>query len=800
MNIFQSGSIKSYINTVSNCNLNITSEYKKHIFSLFLSILKQKNFEDKICLFAGSSIGLIRNAKSVPWVDDYDIIIMEEDFELFMNEIMPMLNKNFFYGLPSLENLGMYHIFYRSSLENNNFQLDIFISYIHKNNLFNISNAGTYSGKLSKDIVFPFKKRHFDNEYINFFNNVEQEVKICYGEVLNQSKIHIEHGKTVITFDEHFEKTYETFYKNVEESEINTKKILEIHQYQNIIKLDANSHYNNYTELFLFLCENNAKKIINTNNKNLYFFPEIKFLLPNIEITHLLINEDGFISPELFNYCDKVKFKSITDVEYFQNTYSFFNKKLIFGVINVITFGTFDLLHNGHINIFFNCRKYSNNIIAGVSSDKLNEKKGKKSIQNENERIKNIADLKHIKSIFLEESLEEKNNYIHTHDADILIMGDDWKDKFNWVDCISIYIPRTLHISSSELRVTSLKKDHIAHGGGSIENYLYSNSYESVVYNKGLFNYIELDIVKLADSYGIAHDQTEKSIYNTDIKFSDMTLEIFNKLLAYKRFTILTFEKLNEILTNNNDLNIVFDWKFDTNELGNFINFIKSKISNINQIFFQVYNLDDCKICNDLTIKNVLFAMWKQYDGKFDDLCVTSIIDYCIINLNLLGIGISHAHKNNFDVNQLTRNNKTRIFYHKPSMIVSKIDTENYFIDDYIDNAMIKLFRLNPDFDVIYYKNRYQDLQEEFCDNESHYYYHYLYYGHTEDRECSDKNIYNILNIVFNCFLPKNFDLETYKLHSDLHKAFGEDNSKYIYHFLTYGFYEPHRKYITRIV
>jgi glycerol-3-phosphate cytidylyltransferase len=118
----------------------------------------------------------------------------------------------------------------------------------------------------------------------------------------------------------------------------------------------------------------------------------------------------------------------------------------------VITFGTFDLFHIGHLNILKRCKEYGDYLIVGVSSDELNFKKGKQSVIPLEQRIEIVASIKYVDEVFIEESLENKNNYIKQYDADILIMGDDWKNKFDWVDCPVIYLERTHNISSSEIK------------------------------------------------------------------------------------------------------------------------------------------------------------------------------------------------------------------------------------------------------------------------------------------------------------------------------------------------------------
>ena len=118
----------------------------------------------------------------------------------------------------------------------------------------------------------------------------------------------------------------------------------------------------------------------------------------------------------------------------------------------IITFGTFDLFHIGHLNLLRNCKEKGDYLIVGVSSDELNKLKGKETVIPLTDRIQIIQAIKYVDEVFVEDSLDEKNNYIHKYNADMLIMGDDWIDKFNWVDCEVLYLPRTPNISSSALK------------------------------------------------------------------------------------------------------------------------------------------------------------------------------------------------------------------------------------------------------------------------------------------------------------------------------------------------------------
>lgn len=120
----------------------------------------------------------------------------------------------------------------------------------------------------------------------------------------------------------------------------------------------------------------------------------------------------------------------------------------------VITFGTFDVFHVGHINILERAAEMGNYLVVGVSSDQLNfSKKNRYPVYSEADRCRIIASLKFVDEVFLEESLELKKKYIEQHNADLLVMGDDWAGRFDWVKdvCEVLYLPRTPSISTTEI-------------------------------------------------------------------------------------------------------------------------------------------------------------------------------------------------------------------------------------------------------------------------------------------------------------------------------------------------------------
>ncbi|MDG2164493.1 MAG: adenylyltransferase/cytidyltransferase family protein [Flavobacteriales bacterium] len=120
----------------------------------------------------------------------------------------------------------------------------------------------------------------------------------------------------------------------------------------------------------------------------------------------------------------------------------------------IITFGTFDLFHIGHLNILERAKAYGDYLIVGISSDQLNfSKKQKYPVYSQDHRIRIISALKCVDEVFIEESLELKGSYIKKYNADVLLMGNDWVGKFDVFKsiCNVVYLDRTPSISTTEL-------------------------------------------------------------------------------------------------------------------------------------------------------------------------------------------------------------------------------------------------------------------------------------------------------------------------------------------------------------
>lgn len=120
----------------------------------------------------------------------------------------------------------------------------------------------------------------------------------------------------------------------------------------------------------------------------------------------------------------------------------------------VLTFGTFDVLHIGHLRILERAAALGERLVVGVSSDALNiSKKGRAPVFSQAERLQLVAALRCVDEVFLEESLELKRHYLIAHGADVLAMGDDWKGRFDEFSdiCRVVYFERTPAVSTTAI-------------------------------------------------------------------------------------------------------------------------------------------------------------------------------------------------------------------------------------------------------------------------------------------------------------------------------------------------------------
>lgn len=122
--------------------------------------------------------------------------------------------------------------------------------------------------------------------------------------------------------------------------------------------------------------------------------------------------------------------------------------------MQVITFGTFDVFHLGHLRILQRAKKMGDYLIVGISTDDLNySKKGRYPVYSQEERMEIVGSIRYVDQVFYEASLELKRKYLLDYKADVLVMGDDWKGKFDIFSdiCKVVYLPRTPSISTTQV-------------------------------------------------------------------------------------------------------------------------------------------------------------------------------------------------------------------------------------------------------------------------------------------------------------------------------------------------------------
>ena len=124
----------------------------------------------------------------------------------------------------------------------------------------------------------------------------------------------------------------------------------------------------------------------------------------------------------------------------------------------VLTYGTFDLLHYGHIRLLKRAKALGDYLIVALSTDEFNAQKGKKAYHNYETRKKMLEAIRYVDLVIPEECWEQKISDVQKYDVDIVVMGSDWagSDKFDYLKdyCVVVYLDRTEGIST-----TKIKKD-----------------------------------------------------------------------------------------------------------------------------------------------------------------------------------------------------------------------------------------------------------------------------------------------------------------------------------------------------
>jgi glycerol-3-phosphate cytidylyltransferase len=120
----------------------------------------------------------------------------------------------------------------------------------------------------------------------------------------------------------------------------------------------------------------------------------------------------------------------------------------------VITYGTFDLFHIGHWNLLKRAKNQGDYLIVAISTDKFNTDKGKTSSMNFSERKEVVQSISFVDEVITEDDWDQKISDVKLHNIDVFVIGDDWENKFDFLEkyCKVIYLKRTKGISTTLIK------------------------------------------------------------------------------------------------------------------------------------------------------------------------------------------------------------------------------------------------------------------------------------------------------------------------------------------------------------
>ncbi|TSB48378.1 glycerol-3-phosphate cytidylyltransferase [Alkalicoccobacillus porphyridii] len=120
----------------------------------------------------------------------------------------------------------------------------------------------------------------------------------------------------------------------------------------------------------------------------------------------------------------------------------------------VLTYGTYDLLHWGHINLLKRAKDLGDYVVVAISTDEFNAIKNKKAYHSFENRKMILEAIRYVDEVIPEENWDQKINDVKKHNIDLFVMGDDWKGKFDFLKpyCEVVYLPRTVGISTSQIK------------------------------------------------------------------------------------------------------------------------------------------------------------------------------------------------------------------------------------------------------------------------------------------------------------------------------------------------------------
>lgn len=121
----------------------------------------------------------------------------------------------------------------------------------------------------------------------------------------------------------------------------------------------------------------------------------------------------------------------------------------------VLTYGTYDLLHRGHINLLKRARALGDYLVVAISTDEFNAIKGKTAYYTYEERKYVLEAVRYVDEVIREDKWEQKIDDVQRLGIDVFVMGDDWEGKFDFLTpyCQVVYLPRTEGISTTKIKL-----------------------------------------------------------------------------------------------------------------------------------------------------------------------------------------------------------------------------------------------------------------------------------------------------------------------------------------------------------
>ncbi len=457
-----------YLPTVGVTNLKLceSNEVIADQATIFFRILDAFNIP--YALFAGSSIGLLRSGTTLPFVDDYDIIIFNKHVPMLSNAA-PVLKKHGFKMVQSVHpqtkqktngGCSIYSSaiqrFYNNGNNGNNgnndncaeegecsvkkshFQCDVFFSYFDSGGfLRNNASWGLYHGKnIHMKEVLPFQRHAFDGLSLPFFNNVASEVYKCYGDV--EQCIVESHSFNFKATYRSWKTAHAEFERIKRCAKDNTVKAIFQIQHDgknennceegkgegkviNALNILDNVFSNNSLDVLRDIYENKTKTIYSFSMEFIIRHAAcIKYYFPTVQIEYFSYSRDNQVVLFL-NYVDTLHVYNATIRDFYNDPRIIYLKKPRIDIITVVTFGAFSSRGSSggkDFSILAECAKYSENICVGLSRD-ANDLEPFESRMNSVKRR-----CKFVKKVWVWKGCDDYNGSAETCGANILVTGE----------------------------------------------------------------------------------------------------------------------------------------------------------------------------------------------------------------------------------------------------------------------------------------------------------------------------------------------------------------------------------------